>query len=247
MNCPFPPPTAVPFGSFAARAWARLRPLSRQSVAAALGCVLAVMAVAAHAERADRNQPMNAEADALRYEDARQLSVFTGNVVITKGSIIIRGDRVEVRQDAQGNQFGLVTGSAASPAFFRQKREGVDEYIEGVANQIDYNGQTDQVKFIGSAVLRRYRGAVLGDETAGSLIVYNNANETFSVDGGTANRTASNPSGRVRAMLTPASAMEGQPGTGVSGTSAGPGKPAATAPATPAALKPAGRLDGIGR
>lgn len=203
-------------------------------------CVAVLGTVPAHAERADRNQPMNAEADALRYDDARQLSVFTGNVVITKGTITIRGDRVEVRQDAQGNQFGLVTGSAANPAFFRQKREGLDEHIEGVASQIDYNGQADQVKFIGSAVLRRYRGTALNDETAGSLITYNNGNETFTVDGGTANRTAANPSGRVRAMLTPASATEGK------GAAAGAtGKPATSA--APAALKPATRLDGVPR
>lgn len=44
---------------------------------------------------------MNAEADALRYEDARQLSVFTGNVVITKGSIVIAPWRC---QDAQGKR-----------------------------------------------------------------------------------------------------------------------------------------------
>lgn len=157
----------------------------------------------AQAETADRDKPMNAESDALRYDDARQLSVFTGNVVITKGTIIIRGDRVEVRQDPQGNQFGVVTGSAAVPAFFRQKREGLDEFIEGVADRIDYNGQADTVRFERHAMLRRYRGATLADETAGSLIVYNSKAETFSVDGGPASRTAANPSGRVRAMLTP--------------------------------------------
>eukprot|EP01041_Mallomonas_annulata_P018906 gene18906-38037_t len=57
-----------------------------------------------HAQNADRDKPMNAEADALRYDDLKQTSVFTGNVVITKGSIIIRGERVEVKQDPEGYQ-----------------------------------------------------------------------------------------------------------------------------------------------
>lgn len=191
------------------------------------------LCAAAHAEKADRDKPMNAEADSLRYDDVRQLSVFTGNVVITKGSIVIRGDKVEVRQDAQGNQFGVVTGSAAKPAFFRQKREGLDEYIEGVSDRIDYNGQTDVVRFEQRAMLRRYRGATLADETSGSLIVYNNAAETFSVDGGEASKTPSNPSGRVRAMLTPTPRpAEGAPA------------PAAT---DPARLRSAPVLDGVGR
>lgn len=193
---------------------------------------------AAHAERADRDKPMNAEADALRYDDAKQISIFTGQVVITKGTIIIRGDRVEVRQDAQGNQFGVVTGAAGQQAFFRQKREALDEHIEGVADRIEYNSQLDNVKFIGSAVLRRYRGATLGDETAGSLIVYDNVAETFSVDGGVANRTAANPSGRVRAMLSPA--PKPVAGASAANPAAVPPKEAAPSPA----LKASPRLDG---
>ena len=155
---------------------------------------------AALAENADRNLPLNAEADALRYDDARQTSVFTGNVVITKGTIIIRGNQVEVRQDAQGNQFGIVNGN---PGFFRQKREGVDEFIEGTGQRIDYDSKADTVKFTGNAVLKRFKGTQLNDETSGNVIVYNNGTDVFTVDGGTANRTAANPTGRVRAMLTP--------------------------------------------
>lgn len=184
--------------------------------------LLVALTGTAQAERADRNQPMNAEADALRYDDARQVSVFTGNVVITKGSIVIRGQQVEVRQDPQGNQFGTVQGSAAARAFFRQKREGVDEHIEGEAQRIDYDGEADTVRFSGQAVLRRYKGSVLNDETSGSLIVYDNRSEVFTVDGGAANRSTANPSGRVRAMLTPTPKPE------ASGNKPGGSKPAAS-------------------
>ncbi len=163
-----------------------------------LSGLLLVAAGAALAERADRNKPLSAEADRLRYDDARQTSVFTGNVVITKGSILIRGAQVEVRQDPQGNQFGFITGQ---PGFFRQKREGVDEYIEGQAERIEYDSKTEMVRFTGQAVLRRYRGSQLNDETTGSVITYDGRNDTFGVDGGA--RSAANPSGRVRAMLTP--------------------------------------------
>ncbi len=195
---------------------------------AALSLALLAGTAPAQAEQADRNQPMNAEADALRYDDARQTSVFTGNVVITKGTIVIRGAQVEVKQDAQGNQFGVVNGS---PAFFRQKRDGVDEFIEGTAQRIEYDSQADTVRFIGNAVLRRLSGGRINDETTGALIVYNNTTDVFTVDGGPSNRTAGNPSGRVRAMLTPVP----KPGEAVS--------PAA-APA--AVLKPADKL-GEGR
>jgi lipopolysaccharide export system protein LptA len=187
----FPPPFFLP----------RVRRLRlRFTCALLLGSLLGV---SAWAERADRDKPMNAEADALRYDDARQTSVFTGNVVITKGTIIIRGAQVEVRQDAQGGQFGLVTGNATVPAFFRQKRDVPDEFIEGEAQRIEYDSRADTVRFIGSAVLRRYRATQLNDETSGAVIVYNGANDMFTVDGGAAARTPTNPGGRVRAMITP--------------------------------------------
>mgnify|MGYP006177967727 CR=1 FL=1 len=171
---------------------------SRPALATLLACLL--FGGAAQAEKADRNQPLNAEADALRYDDARQVSVFTGNVVITKGSITIRGAQVEVRQDPQGNQFGIVQGS---PGFFRQKREGLNEFIEGNAKRIEYDSRADTVRFVGDAVLRRYLGNTLNDETSGSVIVYNNTTDVFTVDGDVASRTPANPSGRVRATLTP--------------------------------------------
>lgn len=172
--------------------------LTTRLAALLLAGLLGVGAV--QAERADRAQPMSAEADALRYDDANKTSVFTGKVVITKGTILIRGARVEVRQDLQGNQFGLITGT---PAYFRQKREGLDEFIEGEALRIEYDSKADTVRFSGNAVLRRYKGTVLNDETSGGVIAYNNTDDTFSVDGGGTSRTPTNPSGRVRAMLTP--------------------------------------------
>lgn len=167
------------------------------------------------AEKADRTKPMNVEADALRYDDLKQLSVFTGNVVLTKGTILIRGARVEVRQDAQGNQYGQVTAEPGKLAFFRQKRDGVDEFVEGEGERIDYDGRADTVKFITNAKLRRYLGATLNDEFNAGVIVFNNTTEVFSLDGapgagssGSAGQPGAS-AGRVRAMLTPRAA----PGT----------------------------------
>lgn len=170
---------------------------------------LALAAPCANAEKADRNKPMNVEADALRYDDLKQLSVFTGNVVLTKGTILIRGAKVEVRQDPQGYQFGLVTAEPGKRAFFRQKREGVDEFIEGEGELIDYDGRADTVKFVTKAQLRRYQGVVLNDEFNAGVIVYNNTTDVFTLDGAPGTGSVGStgqpgaPAGRVRAMMTP--------------------------------------------
>lgn len=168
--------------------------------------ILVGTAGAALAEKADRNKPMNIEADSLRYDDLKQVSVFSGRVVLTKGTIQIRGAQVEVRQDPDGFQFGVVTGTPQSPAFFRQKREGLEEFIEGEGETIEYDGKADTVKFIRKAQLRRLRGATLADEITGGVIVYENLTDMFTVDGSAgkaATGVAGAPAGRVRAMLTP--------------------------------------------
>jgi lipopolysaccharide export system protein LptA len=158
----------------------------------------------ARAETADRDKPMNAEADALRYDDLKQTSVFTGNVVITKGTILIRGARVDVVQDAEGYQQAVVIAEPGKLAYYRSKREGVDEAIEGEGERIEYDGRADNVKFIRQAVMRRYVAGKLADESHGTLIRYENTTDVFTVDGSVqAKPTAANPSGRVRAVLSP--------------------------------------------
>jgi lipopolysaccharide export system protein LptA len=189
---------------------------------ALLGC-----AAPAAAEKADRDKPMNIEADALRYDDLKQTSVFTGKVVMTKGTIVIRGARVELRQDPEGYQYGVVTAEPGKHAFYRQKREGVDEYVEGEAQVIEYDGKADRVKFIKEAELRRFRGAVLSDQMVGSVITYDNSSDVFTVDGGPGSPASG---GRVRAVLAPHSSASA---------------PALAAPAAPPArLRPSMTLDG---
>lgn len=160
----------------------------------------------AWAEKADKNKPLNAEADALRYDDLKQTSAFSGNVVITKGSIILRGASATVRQDSEGFQYGSLTETSGKRAFFRQKREGLNEWIEGEAETIYYDGKADTVTFTKNAVLRRYKGTALNDETTGSQITYDNLTDVFNVVGGPANASATNPSGRIRIMMTPQAA-----------------------------------------
>jgi lipopolysaccharide export system protein LptA len=177
-----------------------------------LSLALARWGSCVQAERADRAKPMNVEADALRYDDLKQTSVFTGRVVLTKGTIVIRGAKVDVRQDPEGYQYGVVTAEPGKLAFFRQKREGVDEFIEGEGEVIEYDGKADRVKFIRRAELRRYRGASVTDESVGNVITYDNTTDVFAVDGGGSGTPSGVPAGRVRAMLSPREAASAPAG-----------------------------------
>ena len=171
---------------------------------AALVSVLGIGSVA-WAAKGDSEQPMQVEADKLRYEEKDRVSHFTGRVVITKGSIVIRADQVRVRDNDKGEQVGVATGSPQQQAFFKQVRQAedavdaaTDEVIEGQADRIEYRSATDQMILTGKATLRRIRAGAPSDEAKGPLIVYDGKTSTFqvqSVKGGAQDR--------VRATLTP--------------------------------------------
>jgi len=161
-----------------------------------LAGLLALAGAPAWAERADRDKPVNLEADRVDLDDARKEAVFEGNVTLTQGTLMIKGDKIIVKQDADGFQYGIAYGKLAH---FRQKREGFDEYIEGFAERLEYDGKADKVQMFTNARIQRG-----GDEVRGDYISYNAVTEFFQVIGG--GRTAAspgNPQGRVRAVIQP--------------------------------------------
>ena len=115
---------------------------------------------------------MNIEADNLDHDELKQLSIFTGKVVATKGTLVLRGARLEVLQDPEGYQYGLLTAEHGKKAFYRQKREGLDEWMEGEGERIEYYSRADRVTLINRAQIRRFRGTVLNDDITGQRIIY---------------------------------------------------------------------------
>ena len=148
-----------------------------------------------HAERADRDKPINIEADRVTIDDANKVSVFEGNVVVTQGTLRLRGDRMIVREDAQGFNHGTAYGNLAS---FRQKRDGVDEYVEGYAERIEYDGKAERLQLFNRAHMKRGN-----DEVRGSYISYDQPTEFFRVVGEQDNAARGSAPGRVRAVIQP--------------------------------------------
>ena len=181
------------------------------SLLMALGALALLPALA---DRSDRAQPLTIEADRPGSVDlAKQVAVFNGNVVITQGTMVIRAERVEVREGSDGFRSANAIGGGGRQATFRQRRDGAgDEFIDGRADRIEYDGRGNTVRFIGNARVQRLRGSTVADEITGALMTYNGLSEVFEVAGATstaasaAGSAASAPtggSGRVRVVLTP--------------------------------------------
>jgi len=171
--------------------------------ALAFAGLAALAASPVQAEKADRFKPLNVEADLPGKIDLlNQHVVFNGNVVVTKGTMTIRASRIEVRESPDGYHTAVAFGSPSQHATFRQKRDTPDEYIAGDAERLEYDGKSDVIRFVNNASVRRLRGSETSDEISGNLVTYDSGTEVFNVTGG-APATASNPGGRVRAVLTP--------------------------------------------
>ena len=158
-------------------------------------------APAALAERADRDKPVNLEADRITVDDAKKLHIFEGNVQLVQGTLIIRADKLVVTQDADGFQKGVATGGEGGLARFRQKREGKDEYVEGEAERIEYDGKTDKTQFFLRAQVKSGQ-----DEVRGQYISYDGKTENYLVTSGPGGTVAAKVPGedrRVRAVIQP--------------------------------------------
>jgi lipopolysaccharide export system protein LptA len=157
--------------------------------------ILALACNPCHAERADRDKPVHLEADHVSIDDAKQISVFEGKVLLTQGTMTIQGNKIVVVQDKNGFAHGTTSGE---PASFRQKRDGVDEYVEGYGDRIEYDTKTEVVDFFGNARMVRNQ-----DEVRGDHITYNSKTEIFQVQSAHNQPKDSSGSGRVRVTLQP--------------------------------------------
>ena len=131
---------------------------------------------AAHAERADREKPITFSSDtseAINYDTKE--ATLSGNVIITQGTMIIRADRVKFRQNPDNSLSATAYGK---PVSFRQKRDNVDEFVEGYALRVEYDGQKELLELYDQALLKREN-----DEIRSNYISYNTGTEIFRAEG----------------------------------------------------------------
>ena len=162
------------------------------------------------AEKNDSNKATNVEADQMAYDDVKQINTFTGNVVLTRGTLVMKAAKVVVTQDPAGYQHATLFGGGGALATFRQKRDGgPDLWMEGQAERIEYDGKIELAKFFSRAKLKRLEGSKTTDEVEGEFISYDSLHEFFSV-----NNTASGESkpgaGRIKVVIQPRTESKGK-------------------------------------
>lgn len=158
---------------------------------------LLLFSLPAFAERADRDKPMHLEANRISIDDARKIQILEGDVMITKGTLVLRAERIVITEDQYGFQKSTASGGPGGLARFRQKREGRGDFMEGEAERIEYNSNSEVAELFHRAWVKSGE-----DQIRGAYIWYDAVSEKYLVTAGD-NRDPKAPPARVRAIIQP--------------------------------------------
>jgi lipopolysaccharide export system protein LptA len=138
--------------------------------------------------------------DTLNYDDIKKESVFTGNVIMTRGLMTLRSDKLVMSEDAEGFQYGTATVTPGKLVHIRQENPEKFEVIEAEGVRGEYDGKKEELVMIGKAVLTRYVCGKPFDNVKGERVVYKQKTETYEAYGGPDSAAAG---GRVRSLASP--------------------------------------------
>jgi lipopolysaccharide export system protein LptA len=161
---------------------------------AAAFTILVCLAGVAAAERSDREKEIVVNADRLTADDANRTSMFEGNVVVTQGTMRMTASKVTVREDPQRNKVYIANGA---PVTFRQKRDKVEEWVEGSAERAEFDDRDDVLKLYSRARVTSNQNQITGD-----FISYDMKREVAEVSGAPPGAVVP-PDARVKVIILP--------------------------------------------
>lgn len=165
-----------------------------------LGLGSSLLAWEANALQSDKQKPTTIDADKMTYDEKANVNVFEGRVLLTRGSLVISGQKLTLTQKPDGSQHAVVTGE---PAKFKQQRDSSTPdilMVKGEASRIVFDGKTNVVTLTGSAHIKKTDDDQITEEISGREIVYEQNTEYLSVKGS----ATGDSSGRVQAVIKPA-------------------------------------------
>lgn len=158
-------------------------PLRFLAVSALAAC-LASPAVLAQQSAQEEEPDTLIISDTLNYDDIRKESVFTGNVVLTRGNMTLHSDTLTMREDEEGFQYGTATVESGKRVFLRQENPEKFEVLEARGQRAEYDGKKEEVEMIGKAVVTRFICGKPFDNIQGERVIYRQKTETYQAFGG---------------------------------------------------------------
>lgn len=145
-------------------------------------CLCIFTLQASYAEKADQDKPIILEAEKVSVNDVQQIYDLEGEVILIKGSILMTGEKGNIRVDPEGYEYVDVKGDTNTTASFRQKREGTEnEFMQGRGQTVIYNAKTELLTLTGDATLKRLQNMQIIDQLRGWKIDYDDVKQYYVV------------------------------------------------------------------
>jgi len=120
----------------------------------------------------DEQQPVNISANTLKASEKEGKSIYSGNVIVTQGSLTLKGDVINISHPNNQLTEVIATGKQASFKRFSQ----IDQaWLKGKANKIKYHAQNRTVLLIGNAQVEQPGKHII----KGPRLFYDIANQTL--------------------------------------------------------------------
>ena len=123
--------------------------------------VCGLMVSTAYALDSDREQPVHLEADRASYNQQTGVTVYSGNVILTQGTIRVEADTVTANLD-QARSIKDVT-ALGKPAKFQQKVSPDKGIVYGEGNKVYYEAASSQITLTGGAKITQDNSSFNGN------------------------------------------------------------------------------------
>ena len=141
-----------------------------------------LLSLTAAAEKADSLKQAALEFDTGDLDSIAGVRIVTGNVILTRGTLLLKADRAVVKETPEGYMTVTMTAAPGKLTTFRQKRDGgPDLWVEGQAERIEYEERTELVRLYSNAVVRELENTRLTNQITGPFISYDNRKEIVAV------------------------------------------------------------------
>lgn len=144
----------------------------------------------AHALPTDQDEPIYVEADSANIDEAKGITRYTGSVIITQGSMVLKGETVDLLRGNDDTINQII--SKGAPAYFEQRPQLDQEITYATGSTLDYTVNSQLLLITGDAKVTQG-----GDEFTGAKINYDMANSKVKAF------SSENGSQRVQMVLQP--------------------------------------------
>ncbi|WP_233141987.1 lipopolysaccharide transport periplasmic protein LptA [Aggregatibacter actinomycetemcomitans] len=144
--------------------------------------MLMLVSLSTFALKDDTNKPINIVSDNQSLDMTSRVVIFTDNVVITQGSIVVKANKVIITRPEENSKKKDTVEAFGNPVTFHQVMDD-GKPVDGKANKVFYDLGTEFLTLTGNAELKQ-----LDSKINGNVITYDVKKQQLKANGSSGSR-----------------------------------------------------------